>query len=215
VADAVRLATAGGTVHLGRLLAAAGVRYVVVVDGLSPTEGNLVASVAAPPPARLQRALLDQNDLQVVPGEFGVQVYENGENIPVTAQRATPLAAPTKPLSYPGAADATGWKAALSALSGRGPATGTVGAGAVYAGYAPAGSFTLKVSGLAVARQAAFGWAAEYPNTPAGPATLSFTRLPYIPFLVFLELMAWCLLAALILGWRRWPFRSVRPKAER
>ena len=37
VANAVRLAVSGGTVHLGRLLAPAGVRYVVVVDGLAPS----------------------------------------------------------------------------------------------------------------------------------------------------------------------------------
>ena len=37
VAKAVRLAVAGGTVHLGRLLAPAGVRYVVVVDALAPS----------------------------------------------------------------------------------------------------------------------------------------------------------------------------------
>ena len=37
VAKAVRLAVAGGTVHLGQLLAPAGVRYVVVVDALAPS----------------------------------------------------------------------------------------------------------------------------------------------------------------------------------
>jgi GT2 family glycosyltransferase len=158
VADAVRLAVAGGTVHLGRLLAAAGVRYIVVVDGLSPADGNLQASVAAPPPPGLQRALLDQNDLQVVPGVFGVQVYENGEDIAVTAQRAAPVPPSTRALSYPSAADVAGWQPVLDALSPRAPTTGAVAAGTVYAGYAPAGSFTLTVDGRAAARRPAFGW---------------------------------------------------------
>ena len=37
VADAVRLATSGGTVHLGQLLASAGVRYIVLVEGSAPS----------------------------------------------------------------------------------------------------------------------------------------------------------------------------------
>ncbi|HZQ28330.1 MAG TPA: glycosyltransferase, partial [Acidimicrobiales bacterium] len=51
VDTAVRLATSGGTVHLGQLLSAAGVRYIVVVGGLSPSGGGLPPSVAAPAPA--------------------------------------------------------------------------------------------------------------------------------------------------------------------
>ena len=50
VADAVRLAVSGGTVHLGRLLAPAGVRYVVVVDAVAPSMvGTVTPSVSAPP----------------------------------------------------------------------------------------------------------------------------------------------------------------------
>ena len=94
VADAVRLAVSGGTVHLGRLLAPAGVRYVVVVDGLAPSMvGTVTPSVSAPPPAGLDRDLLQQDDLQVVPGELGVQVFENGEHMPVTAERGAAAAA--------------------------------------------------------------------------------------------------------------------------
>src|SRR5580692_6754250 len=92
VADALRLAVSGGTVHLGRLLAPAGVRYVVVVDGLAPSMvGTVPPSVSAPPPPRLTADLLQQGDLQVVPGEVGVQVFENGEVMPVTAQRPAAL----------------------------------------------------------------------------------------------------------------------------
>ncbi|HVB90738.1 MAG TPA: hypothetical protein VND70_01435, partial [Acidimicrobiales bacterium] len=214
VARAVQLATSGGTVHLGRLLAAAGVRYVVVPDGLSPTEGNGTPSVAAPPPPGLRRALLDQNDLQVVPGELGVQVYENGESIPVTSQRAAPLPVPATPLHYPGPADVVGWQPVLSTMARGGPATGTIGAGAVYAGYAPAGSFSLTVNGHSVARQSALGWAGQYPDAPAGAATLSFDRVPYVPFFVLVELLGWSILALAVLGWRRWPIHRARRVAE-
>ena len=64
----------------------AGVRYVVVVDTLSTSWwGPTPASVSAPPPPGLDADLLEQDDLQVVPGVLGVQVYENGDDMPVTA----------------------------------------------------------------------------------------------------------------------------------
>src|SRR5580692_8165222 len=105
VADALRLAVSGGTVHLGRLLAPSGVRYVVVVDGLAPSMvGTVPPSVSAPAPAGLNADLLKQDDLRVVPGEAGVQVFVNGEAMPVTGERATPLPV-VRTWSYPSGAD--------------------------------------------------------------------------------------------------------------
>ena len=197
VADAVRLAVSGGTVHLGRLLAPAGVRYVVVLDGVAPSMvGTVSPSVSAPPPAGLDTDLLEQDDLRVVPGELGVQVFENGEDMPVTAERAAALP-PVQ--SYPGAADVAGWQPVLSALSSGGPATGHVTAGTLYAGYAPAGSFTLSVDGRTVPQRPAFGWAAQYAAV-AGRASLSLSQFPYIPLAVALELAAWVVLAAALIG---------------
>ncbi len=208
VADAVRLAVSGGTVHLGRLLAPAGVRYVVVVDALAPSMvGTVTPSVAAPPPAGLEADLLEQGDLQVVPGELGVQVFENGEAIPVTSQRASPLPA-VRTWSYPGPAGVAGWQPVLSALSSGAPATGPVPAGTLYAGYAPAGSFALGVNGRAAPRRAAFGWAAQY-AVQRGDASLSLSQFPLVPIAVTLEVAAWAILAAAILG------RSRRTKAKR
>ncbi len=204
VAQAVRLAVAGGTVHLGRLLAPAGVRYVVVVDALAPSlVGSSPASVSAPPPAGLNADLLEQNDLQVVPGVLGAQVYENGADMPVTAARATAL--PVQASAYPSAADVAGWQSVLSPLSSGGPATGTVPAGTLYAGYAPAGSFTLTLDGHTVARQPAFGWAAQYAASAKGGATLSLSQFPFVPLVVLLELAAWVLLALALIGRRRGP----------
>ena len=199
VANAVRLAVAGGTVHLGRLLAPAGVRYVVVVDALAPSlVGTAPASVSAPPPAGLGTDLLEQDDLQVVPGVLGVQVFENGVDLPVTAARANAL--PVHASSYPGAADVAGWQPVLRSLAGGAPATGSVPAGTLYAGYAPAGSFALTLDGHAVARQPAFGWAAQYALATKGTATLSLARLPFIPLAVLLELAVWVVLAGAVIG---------------
>jgi GT2 family glycosyltransferase len=199
VADAVRLALSGGTVHLGRLLAPAGVRYVVVIEGLAPsTVGNAPASVSAPPPAGLQQDLLEQDDLQVVPGEQGVQVYENGEFVPVTAARGAPLPA-GQDWSYPRPTDVSGWQPALTPLTGGTAATGPVPAGTVYAGYAPSGRFPLTVSGRTATQKPAFGWAAQYPTT-AGHAALSYSAFPYVPLAVLLELAAWVVLVVALAG---------------
>jgi hypothetical protein len=201
VAGAVHLALNGGTVHLGRLLAPAGVRYVVVVEGLSPsTVGSLPASVSAPPPAGLGSDLLAQDDLHVVPGEMGVQVYENDELMPVTAQRATPLP-PVRTWSYPGPADVVGWQSVLGESTSP-AASGPVAAGTVYAGYAPAGSFTLVKDGRAAVRRPAFGWAAQYPVSE-GRATFSLSQFPYVPLGVLLEVVAWAVLASALWGRRR------------
>ncbi len=57
-------------------------------------------------------------------------------------------------------------------------------AGTLYAGYAPAGSFTLTVDGHTAARQPAFGWAAQYAVSAKGEATLSLSQFPFVPFVV-------------------------------
>ncbi len=198
VARDVRLAAAGGTVHLGRLLAPVGVRYIVVVDALAPSlVGTSLVSVSAPPPAGLTTALVEQQDLQSVPGVQGVQVYENGADIPVTAARAAPL--PVHAAPYPSATDVAGWQPVLSSLAG-GPAAGPVPAGTLYAGYAPAGSFALTQGGHTVARQPAFGWAAQYAVSAKAPATLGLSQFPLVPLVVLVELAAWALLAAALIG---------------
>ncbi len=213
VADAVRLAVSGGTVHLGRLLAPAGVRYVVVLEGLAPSMvGSAPPSVSAPPPVGLSRDLLQQDDLQAVPGELGVQVFENGDRMPVTAERATPLP-PVRMWSYPAAADVAGWQPVLTALANGGPATGAVQAGSVYAGYAPAGSFGLNVDGHAEQQRPAFGWAAQY-QAARGQASLSLSQFPYVPLTVMLELAAWVAVAVAILGRPRRRGRGGRPAAR-
>jgi hypothetical protein len=200
--QAVRLAMAGGTIHLGQLLAAQGVRYVVVVGGLAPLESGLAESVEAPPPPRLEQALLDQNDLQVVQGVFGVEVFENQEAISLTAQRSQSL--PTHAaLTWPGPQDVLGWKPVLSALVHHASATGSVSSGTVYAGFAPAGRFALTEQGHTVEPRPAFGWAGQYAVASAGTATLALHRFPDVPLAVLVELLGWVVLAAALLGWPR------------
>ena len=112
----------------------------------------MAPSVQAPPPAGLQQALLNQNDLQIVPGTLGVQVFRNAQAIPLTAQRARPLPR-TAATSWPGLDDIVGWRPVLSAVADHPGATGAIASGTVYAGYAPAGAFSLTQGGRSVPRQ--------------------------------------------------------------
>ncbi len=202
VADAVRLATSGGTVHLGRLLASAGVHYVVLVQGLAPsTVGSLPPSVDAPPPPGVETHLLNQDDLHVVPGEVGVQVFENDEAMTVTAQRAAPLPV-VRSWSYPSAGDVVGWQPVLTSLAGSSPAAGTVQPGVLYAGYAPAGSFALSIDGHSVGQRPAFGWAAQY-TTVKGRAELTLSQFPLVPLAVLAEIAVWVVLLAALVDRRR------------
>ena len=214
VENAVHLAITGGTIHLGRLLAAEGVRYVIVVDGLSPSQTGQSPSYAAPPPMGIGRALLNQNDLQIVPGEFGVQVYLNASVVPTTAQRSKPNLPATSALSWPSANDVMGWQPVLTGLAQQHAATGRLSEGTVYAGYAPAGDFRLSEDGRPVAERSAFGWAGQYSAAVPGEAKLSFHQIPYVPLAVLLEFLGWILLAALLLGWRRWPLRGSVPSDQ-
>ena len=211
VGNAVELAVSGGTVHLGRLLASAGVRYVVVVDGLSASgQSTGPPSVSAPPPAGLEQDLLEQDDLQVVPGVLGVQVFANGEFVPVTAGRGTPLPSTTQ-WSYPSAADVAGWQPLFSSLTSGATATAASGAGTLYAGYAPAGSFAVTSAGHTAVRRPAFGWAAQY-QVAKGTATLQLSQFPLVPLVVLVEVLAWVAVLLALLGRSR---RTTAPQHGR
>jgi GT2 family glycosyltransferase len=202
VSTSVRQAISGGTVHLGRLLAGQSVRYVVVVDGLAPSESGLAKSVAAPPPPGLEQAMLDQDDLQIVPGQFGVQVYRNAEVIPAAAQRSRPL--PAGPaLTWPGPDSVEGWQPVLTDRADQPAGRAVLTPGTVYESYAPAGSFDLQAHGRNLPRHPAFGWAGQYQIASATTATFSFRRLPFVPVGVSLEVLAWLALALALFGWRR------------
>jgi hypothetical protein len=211
VSRALRLAIDGGTIHLGQLLAAQGVQYIVVADSLSPQQTQQATSVAAPPPPGLQQALLNQDDLQIVPGTVGVQVFRNSAAIASTAQRGRTLAA-TASLRWPDPQDVAGWRPVLGAVADHPTAKGEIASGDVYAGYAPAGVFSLLQENRFVPRQRAFGWAAQYPTAVAGQAAFELRQFPYVPLAVLVEVLGWVVLASALLGW---PRRRARPGGAR
>jgi hypothetical protein len=88
----------------------------------------------------------------------------------------------------------------LVGLSSGRASSGTVSSGTVYAGYAPSGSLELTEQGRSVAREPAFGWAAQFPRARAGTATLTVQHAPYIPLAVLLEVLVWVALVVALVG---------------
>jgi hypothetical protein len=201
LAAALSLARADDTVHLGRLLAPAAVRFVVVLDTVSPSIPGVQTSTAYPPPPGLVAALDAQIDLRQIPGGEGFTVYENTAALPERAERGPtygPL--PSRPAT-PSALDVTGWRGVLTAPAGALAARGPVAAGSVFSSAAPAGHFQLVVDGRPVAWRGAFGWASQY-RAPAGSAELRFQGNPIVPLSVLAQFVVWLGVAWLLLDAR-------------
>jgi GT2 family glycosyltransferase len=206
LADAVRQAQQGLTANLGRLLAPDAVRYVVVIEALAPQIPGVQTSPALPPPPGLVASLRQQTDLsQVSTSVGGLVVFENTTGLPQRAERTRPLpSAGGRPQGWPTAQDVTGWRPVLPGPPGRRAYSGAVTSGTVFASYAPAGRWRLRVHGLSVDSSPAFGWAGQYQHVPAGTATLRLGLTPLVPLAVTGELVLWLLVAGTLLGSRRW-----------
>ncbi len=149
--------------------------------------------------------MLEQDDLHVIPGAVGVQVFENDEAMPVTAQRAAALPV-VRSWSYPSAADVVGWQPVLASLSESSPAASSVQSGTVFAGYAPAGSFCPdRRWPIGADPSPRFGWAAQYATTK-GRAELTLSQFPWVPLAVLAEVLVWVVfVTASFVGRRRTP----------
>ncbi|HEX3946402.1 MAG TPA: glycosyltransferase, partial [Acidimicrobiales bacterium] len=203
LAGAVQLARQGRTSQLGRLLAPASVRYVVVVEDVAPGMAGVQQSPSYPAPAGLVGSLGDQGDLLQEPsGGSGFAVFENTSYVAERSERSGGRVAAAG--RWPAAADVGGWHPVLPGPSGAGSYGGSVRSGTVYAGYAPAGRWHLTVDGRAVPGSPAFGWAAQYGSVPAGQGTLQVDAPVLVTVGVLLELLAWLAVAGALLGRRRW-----------
>jgi hypothetical protein len=190
IADDVVTALRGGTVHLGRLLAAAGIGDVVVVTSTAPALGGAQQSVL--PPAGLVPALRLQEDLQQEQGNGGAQVFVNKSSHGIVAARSEPL----DPSASPGTlAGSRFWVPKLRSRTW----TGKVPRGVLLAALAPAGDFTATVDGRSLTRSSAYGWAASW-RVPAGNAALSLDAPPLNAILAALVLALWLLVVVAIIG---------------
>lgn len=192
LSDDVVDAMQGETVHLGRLLAAAGIVAVVVVTATAPTLGGAQHPIPTPPPAGLVASLRTQADLAPLAGAGGVITFVNDDARSITSQRSAPLAAGTPAGSY-GAS--IGWTPALSATARTGP----VRAGVLAAALSPAGDFVATEGARTLVRSGAYGWAATWPVTE-GTVTVTLDAPPLNGVLAGAELALWLCIAAAAIG---------------
>jgi GT2 family glycosyltransferase len=192
IADDLVIALRGGTVHLGRLLAAAGISDVVVVTSTAPALAGSQQPIELPPPTALEPALLHQRDLQQEQGNGGALVFVNKSSHGIISTRPQPLEQSASPGTLAGSRF---WLPALrsSTWAGRLPA------GVLLAALAPAGDFTATVDGKSLSRSSAYGWAASW-TAPSGIAAISLDAPPLNAVLAGVVLALWLLVVAAIIG---------------
>jgi len=196
--NALALAQRDQTVHLGRLLAPAAVRYVVVLDTDAPAIPGVQAASEYPPPAGLVDALDAQIDLRQIPGGEGFTVFENTAALPERAERPAPVSLPATQ-GTPSVADLAGWRAILPGPSGSLAFAGRVSAGTVFSSAAPAGHFQLVVNGKPAPWRRALGWASQYRAAP-GTGELRFLGNPIVPLATLAQLVLWLVVAWVLVG---------------
>jgi GT2 family glycosyltransferase len=200
LAGSLRAAMTDRTTHLGRLLAPAAVRYVVVLDALAPSIAGVQTATAFPAPGNLVPALQGQNDLRQVPGGQGFTVFENTAALPERAGRHGGAVSRGAP---PTGADVAGWRGVLAGASGGLAFAGPVSTGTILSSYAPAGRWHLSVGGAGADRSPAFGWAAQFAVAGDGQGRLWFSGSPWLPLALVLQLVVWLVVVGALVGRRR------------
>ncbi|HXQ18234.1 MAG TPA: glycosyltransferase family 2 protein [Acidimicrobiales bacterium] len=201
LAGALGLAEHAQTVHLGRLLAPAAVRYVVVLGTVAPAIPGVQAAQAYPPPAGLVDALAAQLDLREIPGGEGFTVFQNTAALPARGERGRAQPALPAAAATPSLADVAGWRAILPGPAGRLAYVGRVSPGTVFSSSAPAGSFQLVVNSTVAARQPAFGWASQF-KTGGATAELRFHGNVIVPLAAVAQFVLWVVVAWFLIDTR-------------
>ncbi|HEX2040384.1 MAG TPA: glycosyltransferase family 2 protein [Acidimicrobiales bacterium] len=194
LADAVDLALHGETTKLGRLLAPAAVRYVVV-----PSRAASLREPGRPLPPLpgLVPALDAQVDLRRLESDEALAVYENAAWLPRRAVLGAEAAAASR---EPGADALLG-----SSFSGSAPLGPTVPDGShVYLAEASSSRWQLEVGGRQAPRRTAFGWANAWTVERGGDLTLRYRTSPLRWGAIVIEVLAWVIVARVLVR-RRWP----------
>ena len=180
LADAVRVALAGDTLRLGRLLGSFGVRYVVVVErsGPSYTDGW-----DRPVSAAVSEALASQIDLRPLAADPSVQVFRNEAWWSSRSQFSRPIPAgfAADPVDLV-VSDLTDGIGVLTDYRSATSQFGPVGAGTVLVAdsYDPGWRLHIdnadNAGAAAVEPAPALGWAMRFDPPQAGQAELRFER---------------------------------------
>jgi GT2 family glycosyltransferase len=177
VARAVSVARAGDTARLGRLLAPAGVRYVVVplLNGPDGSRGRPVPSVTA--------ALAGQLDLARLRSEDGLVVYQNESWAP--ARALTDVDVPTGPVAPLPNAAKTDLVGATPLGSAPVPAGTALLAEAFDDGWSATGD------GEELAHTSAFGWTNAWEHPAQGSIEIAHDGQGQRYLLLGAELVVW------------------------
>ncbi len=205
LASAVNLARTQRTNQLGRMLAPAGVRYVVLLTSLAPEISGEQSPEQYPVPGDLAPGLASQLDLDPVVSGAGITVYANTAWIPeraaVTGAVATPRAGPGALAGPPGGSIVPGAVAVLPGPPAARSYQGRLGRGTVLTALAPAARWTLVgPTGTVVRPAPSFGWAGRYRVTSPGPTILRFQGGVLTPLALIGSVLAWGLAVAVLLG---------------
>jgi hypothetical protein len=175
VRDAIGRAAAGDTNRLGALLSVLAIRYVVVTDHLVPAPYR---GEVRPVPDMLHRTFEAQLDLERVESvNEAVTVYRNNSWSPIRAVLPSGVDVTQDPFAQArGVVDLEGAKPALATTStDRVDASGTVSANdTLYLAANASAHWRLRVDGVDVPRQDAFGWASAFDVPASGDATLTY-----------------------------------------
>ncbi len=182
LASDIVLAMQGRTVHLGALLAQAGVSTIVVMNSAAPELTDVQSAPLRPVPGVLVTALSRQTDLALELRTRSVAVYANSLFHGVVAQAPRP---------------GRGWTPLRGELFGLAPVTSSA---SVVAALAPASDFVLDVNGAPAPRTLSDGWAPTYQigtyHQPPGSTVTARVVLDHLPWnglLALVTLMLWAL----------------------
>ena len=191
------LAEDGLTNRLGRLLAPAGVRYVVL-----PTSQGVDGGARAPASPALRVALANQLDLARLETDGDLVLYENLAWIPLAAVVAAPASDDVPTGAVAPVAAALGTDVAGDAK----PLSGDVAGGIVLWGEAYNAAWEATGRDGALRHVRTFGWANGYPVTrPEGSVSLAFTE----------QWARWAMLGVSLVVWiavAMWWWRTRAPR---
>ena len=191
------------TDRLGRLLAPAGIRYVVVLTSLAPEISGEQSPQSYPVPADLAPALSNQLDLTPIISGTGITVYSNAAWIPERAQVTTARLTAVDALLTRSRRRCRDAKAVLPGPPGARSFRGPLTQGTLFTASAPAGRWVLEQPGGTTAvRSPSFGWAARFRVTEAGVSTLRFAGGPATPLSLLFSIVVWLAAVAVVAGGR-------------
>lgn len=198
VAEAVRLAAAGRTDRLGRLLAPLGVRYLALPTSSAPARAG---GVTRPVPEGLVATADRQLDLEAVVSDEALAVYENAAWAPVSAMvppeavaafgRDEPVFDAVAPLDLSGATPGP-------RRTGHLRYEGDIPAGTVYLASAGADGWELSVDGSPVPRASALGWSSAFVVDDGGDAVLTYRGEPAYWLAIATQVCLWSALVGAV-----------------